>query len=181
MRLKTLALGAGFVLASVSLQALLEQRRAAPHALPVAPAQPSAAVREPAATRLEFGELWSPGGSALRPSAKALALSGQRVRMVGFMVRMELRPTRAFYLTAQPLHCDEAGAGTGDLPLESVLVHVPEQITRVIPELDGPLDVTGVFEIGNHVDERGFPSAFRIRLEERLAADRGADGHEKRG
>ena len=116
------------------------------------------------ATTIEFRELLDPGPK-LKPSAKALSLSGQRVRLVGFMAQMELPPTGAFYLVPRPIKEDESGGGTADLPLDSVLILVPSEPGKVIEYVPGALEGTGIFEVGNRSDEEGRISNFRLRLD----------------
>ena len=114
--------------------------------------------------RLEFRDLFEPG-PVLKPTAKAAMLNGTRVRMVGFMARMELPPTGGFYLAPRPVRCDEAGGGTADLPPDSVFVISKSAGSGTVPFIEGALDVTGVFELGNHADKSGRTSAFRIALD----------------
>jgi hypothetical protein len=133
------------------------------------PAADLSPALEPAVP-LAFAELLDPG-PALRPSAKALALDGKRVRIVGFMADMEEPMAGAFYLVPRPIKLDESGAGTGDLPLESLLVEVVQAEGRVLPHADGALEGTGVLEVGNRADDHGRSSNFRLRLDpdQRLA------------
>lgn len=81
------------------------------------------------------------------------------------MVEMEEPLRGAIYLAPRPLRLDESGAGTGDLPLESVLVEVPGFENRVIPHVEGALEGTGIFEVGNRADDQGRVSNFRLRLD----------------
>ena len=125
-----------------------------------APSQPP----QPAAERLEFAEFFEPG-AGLRPSQKLRSLAGQRVRLVGFMAQLELPPRGAFYLAPRPVRCDESGAGTADLPPETVLVVSAASAGQVVPFLPGALELTGRFELGNQPDSEGRVSAFRLRLD----------------
>ena len=118
----------------------------------------------PPAQRLEFAEFFEPG-AGLHPSQKVRSLVGQRVRLVGFMAQLELPPTGAFYLVPRPLHCDESGGGTADLPPESVLVLSTASAGKVVPFLEGALELTGTFELGNAPDSEGRVAAFRLRLD----------------
>jgi len=126
--------------------------------------EPAVPAAVPEAAPLAFTELFE-AGAALRPTAKALGLAGQRVRLVGFMAQMELPPAGAFYLVPRPVRCDEAGSGTGDLPPESVLVISPASAGKAVAFVPGALEVAGTFEIGNRVDADGRVSAFRLRLD----------------
>lgn len=121
------------------------------------------APRLPAAPLLEFSEFFQPGAE-LKPSGKLQSLNGQRVHIVGYMAQMEIPPPGGFFLTPRPVRCDEAGGGTADLPLESVLV-LSASAARAVPFLAGPLDVSGVLEVGNLAGADGRISAFRLRLD----------------
>ena len=114
---------------------------------------------------LRFGELFEAGKSVLAPSPKANALAGKRVRLRGFMAEMELPPKGAFYLVPHPVHCDEAGGGTADLPPESVLAVVPSAQGTAILHRRGVLEIVGVFEVGNRADDDGHVSGFRVVLD----------------
>jgi hypothetical protein len=113
------------------------------------------------AASLAFGELLQPGVT-LAPSRRVLDLAGKRVRLSGFMAQMELPPRGGFYLTARPVHCDEAGGGTADLPPESVRVVVRSARGEEIPFLEGLLEITSELEVGNAADDEGRVSAFRL-------------------
>ena len=130
---------------------------------PVATAQ----AREPAlpaAEPLRHDQLLAPG-PVLQPSARAASLDGKRVRMVGFMAQMEMPPKGAFYLVPRPLHVDEAGGGTADLPPQSVLVVSRSVAGETVPFIQGGLEVTGVLELGNRADDHGHVSAIRLILD----------------
>jgi hypothetical protein len=117
------------------------------------------------ATPLDFHEFFEPSHSRLEPTAKLLGLNGKRVRLSGFMVKMELPSKGAFYLAATPIFCDEAGGGTGDLPPETVRVTVRSKGDAEVPFIPGPLEVSGVLEVGNQTDEDGRVSAVRLTLD----------------
>jgi hypothetical protein len=141
---------------------------------PTAPIQETAPLPGPAdATPLALRELLD-SGPKLRPSAKARALDGKRVRIAGFMAELEEPMAGAFYLVPRPLRLDESGGGTGDLPLESVLVIVPGSEGKPVPHVDGALEGTGVLEVGNRADPEGRVSNFRLHLDgdQRLVAAR---------
>jgi len=134
---------------------------------PAGPSQSVAGQTVSNATQLAFKELLDPG-LKLMPSDKARSLVGKRVRLVGFMAEMEEPLDSAFYLVARPIRLDESGAGTADLPLDSVLVVVPGADGKKIPYIAGALEGIGVLEVGNHTDEAGRVSNFRLRLEGEL-------------
>jgi hypothetical protein len=70
-----------------------------------------------------------------------------------------------FYLVPQPIHLDESGGGTGDLPLQTILVDVPGAAGKSIPHVRGALEGIGVFEVGNRADDQGRVSNFRLHLD----------------
>ena len=126
------------------------------------PGQQAAAV---APIPLAFSEILEASGGAVRLSSRLHELAGRRVRMVGFMPQMELPPRGAFYLCPRPLVTDESGAGTADLPPNAVRVVVrsaPEDEVAFIP---GPLEVTGVLEIGRRDETDGAVSFVRLILD----------------
>jgi hypothetical protein len=117
-----------------------------------------------AVAQLSFSDLFEAAGP-LRPSRRAEDLSGKRVRIEGFMARMEIPPSGAFWLCKAPLELDEGGGGSGDLPVESILVVLtPPQEGPVAP-IRGPLRVEGRFETGRKVSPDGTVSLFRIVLD----------------
>jgi len=106
-------------------------------------------VASPSATPLDFREFFAGGEGELKPSAKLLGLAGRRVRLIGFMARMEEPPDGAFYLCPRPVVCDESGGGTGDLPVEAVLVMVPSARGRKVPFVNRAVEVTGILSVGS--------------------------------
>ncbi len=121
---------------------------------------------------LPFAELLEPTGDALRPTTRAAALAGRRVRLDGFMARMEDSPRGGFWLVPRPLACDESGGGTGDLPPEAVFVVVRSAARRAIAFRPGALSVTGVLELGPRADADGRVSSIRVVLDRPHAATR---------
>jgi hypothetical protein len=163
MKRKAVALVAGTALAVGAAYALWPRDSAEPVATARA-TEPAPAPAALPAERLEMGEILAPGPE-LALSAKAKGLHGKRVRLVGFMAQMELPPKGGFYLVPRPLHLDEAGAGTADLPLESVLVVSRSTAGQTVPHIEGALEVVGILEIGNRADEDGRVSAIRLVLD----------------
>lgn len=131
---------------------------------------------QPEAPALEVRELFAPGAE-LKPSAKARQLAGQRVRLIGFVAEMELRPAAAVYLVPSPVHCDEAGGGSADLPPESVLVALPAG-WQPPGHIAGPVEATGTFEVGNRSDQLGRVANFRLQLEAPWVGARGSAGEQ---
>jgi hypothetical protein len=123
-----------------------------------------ALVLAAALSHLSFGELFEQEGD-LRPSQRVQQLAGKRVRVEGFMARMEQPPKGAFWLCRKPLEIDEGGGGTGDLPVESILVVLTPQGEQEAPPLRGPLLVEGRLEVGRKQAPDGTLSLFRIVLD----------------
>ncbi len=117
------------------------------------------------ATTIEFREFFEAGPGDLKPSAKLLGLHGRRARLVGFMAQMEQPPDGAFYLCPRPVYADESGAGTADLPVESVRVIVPSAKGKKIPFIARPIEVIGILEVGPRAEEDGTVSSIRLTLD----------------
>jgi hypothetical protein len=64
-----------------------------------------------------------------------------------------------------PVSLDEGGAGTGDLPPESIRVSVPALAGRPLPSVPRPLEVTGVLDLGYREEDDGQVSWIRLNLE----------------
>ena len=116
-------------------------------------------------TVLSFKDFFENAEGGLKPSSILLRLNGKRVRLVGFMAQMETPPLGAFYLCPRPISCDEEGAGTADLPAESVLVIVRSQGGKAVPFSSRALEVTGILEVGNRADPDGRVSFIRLVLD----------------
>lgn len=97
----------------------------------------------------------------LRPSARLLSLAGQRVRIVGYMAQAEEPPVGGFYLCPFPLLTTEAGAGTADLPPQTVFVVVRSAKGRALAHRPGPLEVTGLLQLA---DTAGDAAPWPIRI-----------------
>jgi hypothetical protein len=106
----------------------------------------------PDATPLSFRDFFVPSSRELKASPRLRSLVGKRVKMAGFMAKMEIAPSGAFYLTPTPVVCDEAGGGTADLPPDAVYVIVRSLADQQIPFAAGPLEVTGTLELGHPVE-----------------------------
>lgn len=125
-------------------------------------ASPSSAA---APVPLAFSELVRPSSTALVPTQKLLSLKGKRVRLAGFMAKMEFPSKGAFWLTQSPVVCDEAGAGTGDLPPNAVFVVVRSLAGEVVPFTPRPLEVTGVLDVGYRAEPDGRATHIRVTLD----------------
>jgi hypothetical protein len=150
------------VLCSISL--LLLSCAHASQTTPVRATQgPPPTAAEAADLTLRFSDFFVANSLPPELSRTLVSAQGKRVRMVGFMARMEQAPTGAFYLTSRPVSCDEMGAGTGDLPLDAVrvnLVPAPSEVAFV----PGPIEVTGVLDLGPREEPDGAVSHIRLVL-----------------
>ncbi len=115
---------------------------------------------------LKFSEFFEISGSQLRPSARLMSLRGRRVRIVGYMARMEEPLKGAFYLCPRPVYGDESGGGTADLPVETVLVIVNSAKDKWLEYFARPLEVVGLLEIIEPGREAPPGGRIRITLEE---------------
>ncbi len=115
---------------------------------------------------LSFHDFFEPEAKELKLSSKLIALNQKRVQLTGFMAQMEEPLRGAFYLSPQPVFCDESGGGIGDLPVESALVIVPSFSGKEVPFVRGALVMTGILEIGKHQDENGHPVAIQLILDD---------------
>lgn len=105
------------------------------------------------------------GTATLTPSARLRALDGSRVRMRGFMATMDDPPRRSFVFTPRPVHCDEAGGGTADLPPSAIRVVVPSASGHRVPHVPGLVEVVGRLSLGRQVDEQGRTHFLQITLD----------------
>jgi|GEM_PF-1396853 len=129
------------------------------------PVSPAAAAPAPVIETIKFSEFLEATPKELRPTAKLLKLNGKHVRIVGFMTQTEEPPKGSFYLVPTPVFSDEEGGGTADLPPQTVRVIVRSSKGQEIPFVARPIEVTGILEVGNHVDDDGQVSAIRLILD----------------
>ncbi len=93
------------------------------------------------------------GPNGIESSERLSSLDGQRVRMVGFMVRSSQPRSSAFILAPMPVEIsDEDEAEADDIPFSAVLVKLPAPFAQPIPNLDGLMQVSGVLRVVNIVD-----------------------------
>jgi hypothetical protein len=114
---------------------------------------------------LSFREFFDRGTAELKPSPKLLALSGKRVRLIGYMVQMEVERLGGFYLSSRPTFCDEEGGGTADLPPDTVFVIVSSYKDKKMSFVPGPLEVTGTLELSRRESTDGAISFINLTLE----------------
>lgn len=104
---------------------------------------------------LRFQDLLENGKRSLVPTKTLTNANGKRVRIVGHMAQMEIPPADGFILVPRPVHCDEAGGGTADLPPDAIHVVIPKG-AAAMPFVPGAIEVEGRIELGRkeHADHR---------------------------
>jgi hypothetical protein len=116
---------------------------------------------------LQFGEFFEKpvGPRGLVYSEKLKKLQGQRVRVVGHMVRREGAPAGTLLLTPYPVQLHDVEYGLADdLPPSTLFVTVPDAAGEV-PFTAGLLLLTGRLEIGPREEPDGRTSAVRLVLD----------------
>jgi hypothetical protein len=118
-------------------------------------------------TDLAFAEFFAPiGDRGLEYSAKLRALDGQRVRLVGYMIREPERARGLFRVAASPLNVDPTGACAPDqVPPSAVHVIESSSALRLMPYRPGRLVLVGRIEIGPRVEADGRNSIVRLIVE----------------
>jgi hypothetical protein len=119
-------------------------------------------------TDLEFAEIFrTPAGPrGLEFTDKARRLAGQRVRILGFMVRQGVPSPGVLILAPYAMTTAEAEYGLcDDLPPAVVFVPVPQFADLAVPYTRGPLVLTGRLELGPHEEADGRISQVRLLLD----------------
>lgn len=122
---------------------------------------------------LEFSEFFQTpiGPRGLEFTAKARRLAGQRVRILGFMVRQGQPAPGMLLLAPYALTTAEGEYGLcDDLPPATVFVPVPRYADLAVPFTPGPLVLTGRLELGPHEEADGRVSQIRLVLDPEPAA-----------
>jgi hypothetical protein len=137
----------------------------------------------PGVTELKFNEFFRQpiGPRGLEDTDKLRALDGQRIRILGYMVRQEQPVPRGFMIAPQPisLHEDEFGL-CDDLPAALLHVFTDATAPEETPYTPGLLLLTGKLSVGNRTEIDGRISTVRLQLdpptpEQQLAAAQAAD------
>lgn len=146
------------MLSALALSALLAAPSSAPAPIPAA--RPAADVPV-----LELGQLLSVQDGRPELSPRVRELSGQRVRLRGWLVVFEEAPGDGFWLSPRPVFQDESGAGSGELPPSCVRVTAPAEVLAALPDDAVPLEVTGTLTTGRVADDAGRISIARIQVD----------------
>lgn len=123
-------------------------------------AWPAAAASLP---QLSFDKLYSSFGVlGLEFSPEVKELSGQRVRMRGFMAPPLKAESKFFVLTKMPMALCPFCSSDADWPEDIVVIYLAKRQTFV--QNNTIIEVTGVLEHGSWTDpETGFLSMLRLR------------------
>ena len=165
------AVGWTLLIALASAPAHAEEPRTAapPQALQVRAELPPVA----GTTDLKFRDFFALpiGPKGLAPSARLLALAGQRVRIVGYMARQE-QPSAGIVIVA-PLPVvlgDEDESFSDDLPASALYVHLADaDRERGVPWMPGLLSFTGMLQLGAAGEPDGRMSFVRLLLDPDLS------------
>lgn len=126
----------------------------------------------PGVTDLRFGEFFRlpVGRTGLEPSERLTGLSGQRVRLLGYVVGEEQPTPGVFMLTANPVTLAEVDDGPADdLPPATLFVHLaPVDADKVVAHRTGLLVISGVLDVGRQEEPNGRVSFVRLRLDQPL-------------
>jgi len=129
----------------------------------------TAAVAAVPPADLKFEEFYQHpvGPYGLQPSARLLALDGQRVRIVGYMVDEQEPTPGVFKLTPVPVQLAEQEDGPADdLPGATVFVHLaPADASRSLPFQSGLLELVGRLELGAREEADGRVAYVRLLLD----------------
>lgn len=130
--------------------------------VPSVPSPPTASE----APLLDLATLYVNRGGRLELSPAVRALAGHTVRVRGFMIELEEPARGAFYVARTPITGDESGGGTGDVPVNSILVRVPGFEGAEVPWRPGLFELRGQLEVGRVEDADGRASLVRLVLAE---------------
>lgn len=128
-------------------------------------------------TDLQFGEIYrTPVGPAgLEFTDKARQLAGQRVRMMGYMIRQSQPVPWCFLFSHAPLRLHEREYGFAeDLPASAIHVFVQKSALPIVPYTPGRLLLTGTLQLGPQQEPDGRVSHVRMLLDPPTAEQRQA-------
>ena len=119
-------------------------------------------------TDLKFNEFFvmPVGALGLEPTQKLRSLDGQRVRMLGYMVRQEKPPVGTFLFAAIPVQIHEHDNGLADgLPPATVRVAVPTCRDKPVPFAPDLMALMGTLQLGNRAETDGRVTFVRLELD----------------
>ncbi|MDT9001144.1 hypothetical protein RQP53_17835 [Paucibacter sp. APW11] len=138
----------------------------------------SAPLEPPSATpqELKFRDFFKLpiGPAGLEPTARLLALDGQTVRLLAYIVRQNAEDAIPGLVLLAPLPVtlgDEDERYADDLPASVVYAHLPaEYAAHPLPHRPGLVAVSGRLELGSAAEADGRRSAVRLFLDAASAA-----------
>jgi hypothetical protein len=119
-------------------------------------------------TELKFNEFFvSPVGElGLTLTGKLRGLDGQRVRILGYMVRQETATPGKLLFSPLPAQINEHDSEfADDLPPSTVHVFVPARRDQPVPYTPKLLLLTGTLSVGNRTEADGRISVVRLTLD----------------
>jgi hypothetical protein len=118
---------------------------------------------------ITFSDL-APASRVQRFLPRLQSLNGRVVRLAGYVAASDQPLHGAFYLCPLPVFLDEGGAGTGDLPPDSVRVTVAGRPGWTAPPAPRPIEVVGRLDLGYREEPDGQVSWVRLTVDPALAA-----------
>lgn len=111
------------------------------------------------------------GPRGLVPSERLLGLTGQRVRVIGYMARQEQPSAGILIVTPLPVILgDEDESFSDDLPASTLYVHLSDADRDLgVPWMPGLLSLTGLLRIGATREADGRMSFVRLELDPDLS------------
>ncbi len=114
------------------------------------------------------------GPRGLEATAWLRSLDGQRVRIVGYMVRQDSSNPVAGLLVLAPLPVamgEEDESFADDLPATAVYAHLADaQRQQRLPHMPGLMALTGTLQLGAQAEPDGRRSMLRLRLDDAVSA-----------
>jgi hypothetical protein len=117
---------------------------------------------------ISFGDL-APASRVQRFLPRLQSLNGRVVSLTGYVAASEQPLSGAFYLCPLPTFLDEGGAGTGDLPPDSVRVIVPGREGWTAPPAPRPVEVVGRLDLGYREEPDGQVTWVRLFVDSAAA------------
>lgn len=109
------------------------------------------------------------GKRGLELNDKFMSLDGQRVRILGYMAKVEKPTSGMFVLASLPVELgDEDDSLSDDLPANSIFVHTDPK-PFVIPHISGLISLTGTLSIGSQLEADGHVSMARLILDPEIS------------
>ncbi|ADI29151.1 hypothetical protein [Methylotenera versatilis] len=109
------------------------------------------------------------GKRGLELNDKFMSLDGKRVRILGYMAKVETPTSGMFVLASLPVELgDEDDSLSDDLPANSIFVHTDPK-PFVVPHITGLISLTGTLSIGSQLEADGHVSMARLILDPEIS------------